>query len=298
TQDMLYSREAMSPTYGRILSRGRNGALELQLAERAIGDSSLKIGETRGTQYELPLDAQLDMVAVGSDNGGELLQLAFAIPGSSLYADPMARPVVYQIRMRASVIRRGTGQVVATIDTLRQFASAEPVPEGGTLFGRLPLHVPPGDYTVRVALETPSRGVMGPRQLVRVASPKADSIDLSDLALGARTVRLSWRTARGDTVWINPSRNFRAGEPMQLYFEVFGLPVGTKYQAELRVFKAGDRNSQLSVAFPVTAANIPDAIRRDIDLGRLGTGSYELQVTVTTASGAKSVRRGEFTVIK
>ena len=29
-QDMLYSREAMSPTYGRMLSRGKNGALELQ----------------------------------------------------------------------------------------------------------------------------------------------------------------------------------------------------------------------------------------------------------------------------
>ena len=297
-QDMLYSREAMSPTYGRILSHGKNSALRLQAAERATGDSSMLRGETRTARYELPLDAQLDAVAVGSDSAGQLLQVAFAIPGTSLYASPTVRPVVYPITMRVSVIRRGTGQVVAAIDTLRRFIASEPVPENGTLFGRLPIRVPPGDYTVRMALESPSRGVMSPRQVIRVAGTGADSIDLSDLALGARTVRLWWRTPRGDSAWINPSRTFRVSEPMQLYFEVFGLAVGTQYKSELRVLKAGDQSSQLAIAYTATSVTTPDPSHRELDLGRLAPGSYELQVTVSTASGAKAIRRGEFTVVK
>ena len=214
-------------------------------------------GETRGEHYELPLDAQLDAIAVGSDSAGQLLQVAFAIPGTSLYARPSSGPVVYPVRMRVSVIRRGSGQVVAAIDTLRNFVASAPVPTDGTLFGRLPIRVPPGDYTVRIALETPGRGVMGPRQVVRVAGATAQSLDLSDLALGARSIRLPWRTPRGDSLWVNPSRAFRSGEPMQVYFEVIGIPAGTAYQYDLAVFKDGDRQPQLRLGFGATAARRP-----------------------------------------
>ena len=297
-QDMLYSRQAMSPTYGRMLSRGKNGALELQQEERIAGDSSMARGETRAMPYELPLDAQFDAVAVGSDSAGQMLQVAFAIPGTSLYAPPTIRPVVYPVRMRVSVIQRGSGSVVAAIDTLRNFVAPVPVAPGATLFGRLPIHVPPGDYTVRIALETPGRGVMGPRQVVRVASARSRSLDLSDLALGARSIRLPWRTPGGDTLWVNPSRAFRSGEAMQVYFEVLGIPAGGSYRYDLAVFKDGDRRPQQRLGFSATAIASPDPVHREIDIGRLKPGSYQLQVTVSTAAGAQVVRRGEFTVVR
>lgn len=297
-QDMLYSREAISPTYGRMLSRGRNGALALQLEERAAGDSSIRRGETESVRFELPLDAEFDAVAVGSDSGSQFMQIAFAIPGSSLYAPPEVRPVVYRIRMRVSIIQQGSGRVVASIDTTRNFVAAEPVPLDGSLFGRLPVRVPAGNYSVRIALSTPSRGVMGPRQVVRVADGATATIDLSDLALGARSVRLPWRTPRGDSVWMNPARTFRIGEPMQLYFEVLGLHAGTPYTVSLAVFPTGKARATLQLGFSVTASGSPDPVSRAVDLGRLGAGTYELQVTASTASGQRVVRRGEFTVVK
>ena len=297
-QDMLYSREAMSPTYGRMLSRGKNGALELQAEERITGDSSMVRGETRAVRYELPLDAQFDAIAVGSDAGGQMLQVAFAIPGSSLYASPTVRPIVYPVRMRVSVIRRGTAEIVAAIDTLRNFTAAEPVPIDGTLFGRLPIRVPAGEYTVRIALETPGRGVMGPRQGVRVAGAAPRALDLSDLALGARSIRLPWRTPGGDTMWVNPSRAFRGAEPLQVYFEVTGVAAGTRYRTDLAVFKADAQSPQLNFGFGVTATATPDAVHREIDIHALKAGSYQLQVTISTASGERVVRRGEFTVVK
>jgi len=297
-QDMLYSREAMSPTYGRMLSRGKNGALALQQEERAVGDSSIRRGETESVRFELPLDAQFDAVAVGTDSGGQLMQIAFAIPGSSLYAPPEVRPVVYKIRMRVSIIQQGSGRVVSSIDTTRNFVAAEPVPLDGTLFGRLPVRVPAGNYSVRIALSTPSRGVMGPRQVVRVADGATATIDLSDLALGARSVRLPWRTPRGDSVWMNPARTFRIGEPMQLYFEVLGLHAGTPYTVSLAVFPTGKAQAKLQLGFNVTASGSPDPVSRAVDLGRLSAGTYELQVTASTTSGQCVVRRGEFTVVK
>jgi hypothetical protein len=200
--------------------------------------------------------------------------------------------------MRASIIQQGTGRVVSAIDTTRHFVASEPVPLDGTLFGRLPVRVPAGNYSVRIALSTPSRGVMGPRQVVRVADGATHTIDLSDLALGARSVRLPWRTPRGDSVWMNPARTFRIGEPMQLYFEVLGLQTGTPYTASLAVFRSGEAKPQLQLGFNVTASGSPDPVSRAVDLGRLSPGTYEMQVTASTASGLRVVRRGEFTVIK
>jgi hypothetical protein len=200
--------------------------------------------------------------------------------------------------MRVSVIRRGTAEVVAAIDTLRTFVAPHAVPIDATLFGRLPVRVPPGDYTIRIALETPGRGVMSPRLGVRVAGVTSPQLDLSDLALGARSVRLPWRTPNGDSMWVNPSRAFRSGEPMQLYFEVLGVAPGTAYRTDLVIFHTTEQRPELSVGFSATTSASPDGVHREVDIARLKPGSYQLQVTISTARGERVVRRGEFTVIK
>lgn len=293
-QDILYSRENTSPTYARMLSVGKNGAAALQAAERATGDSSIAHGETATLSYELPLEAQVDALAIGTE--GTTLQVAFGIPGSSLYAPPTDGQVVYPVRMRVRVVRGA--EVVTNVDTLRNFVARQPVPDDGVLFGRLPLHVAPGEYQVFVALETAARGVVLAPQLVRIASATSATIDLSDLALGARSVRLPWRTAAGDTAWVNPMHEFKSREPMQLYFEVVGVPAGGAYKASLAIFRSGDPRPQVQLGFNATAAGSPDAVHREIDLGKLGAGSYQLQVTVSTATGQTAVRRREFTVVK
>jgi GWxTD domain-containing protein len=297
-QDILYSRENTSPTYAKMLSEGKNGAAALQAAERAIGDSSIAHGETSTLSYELPLDARVDIVAVGTDADGMTLQVVFAIPGWSLYAPPTGGPMVYPVRMRVRVARGP--EVVVNIDTLRRFVARERIPTDGVLYGRLPIRVPPGEYQVFVALESPTsaRGVVVPPQTVRIASATTPSIDLSDLAIGARSVRLPWRTARGDTAWVNPLHEFDGRDPMQLYFEVLGVPAGGAYKAALAIFKTGDARPQVQLGFSTSAAGSPDAVHREVDLGRLGAGSYQLQVTVSTPSGQTMVRRREFTVVR
>src|SRR5665213_2405871 len=87
--EMLYSRQKLSPIYSKMLSAGAQGAREMQLAERAAGRKSIEIGlqtDSWKFGYELPMTADVDVVAVGSDSAGPEVQVVFAIAGSSLYA--------------------------------------------------------------------------------------------------------------------------------------------------------------------------------------------------------------------
>jgi GWxTD domain-containing protein len=299
-QELLYSRQKLSPVYGRMLAAGPKGAIALQQSERAAGRKSIEIGlqtDSWRLRYELPLVANVDVVAVGSDAAGTELQIVFAIPGTSLYAPPSSGLVVYPIRARVAV-RYAAGQVIASFDTLRNFVADHQVPPSGNLLGRLPLHVPPGSYSVRVALETPSRGLVTKPQSVRVAPLSAPAIELSDLALGARSVPLPWLTGAADTAWINPLHEFKSSEPMQLFFEVGGVAAGTGYRVQLAVIRSGRKDAQLELGFTAVAAGTPDRIHREVDIGHLGAGSYLLQVTVSTPSGGKAVRQREFVIGK
>jgi GWxTD domain-containing protein len=298
-EELLYSRQKLNPLYGRMLSAGIKGATATQQAERTAGRSSIDIGlqtDSWTLSYELPLVADVDVVAVGSDASGPQVQVAFAIPGTALYAPPSPGMVVYPIRMRVALRTLG-GALIAAVDTLRNFSAPRALQATDNLLGRLPIHVPPGDYMVRVALETESRGFVTKPQAVHVAALATSALTLSDLALGARSVPLPWQTARADTAWVNPLRQFKAGEPMQLFFEVGGMPAGAAYRAELSVMRSGHQDAQLHMGFNVVAAGTPDQIHREINIGRFASGTYVLQVAVSTAAG-RAVRQREFVVIK
>ena len=300
-QEMLYSRQKLSPMYARMLTGGAEGAREMQLAERAAGRKSIAIGlqsDSWKFGYELPMAADIDVVAVGSDSGGSELQVVFAIPGSSLYARPTTGMVIYPIRMRVAV-RNANGDVIKAVDTLRNFGSAAPIAETGNLLGRLPVHVPPGTYMVRVALETESRGlVTKPAGSCTSRHSPSGAIELSDLALGCPDGAAAVEDRRLDTAWINPLHRFKVSEPMQLFFEVGGLAAGAGYKVQYAVLKPGRADPLIQFGGSAVAAEVPDRVHREIDLGKVGTGDFILQVTVSTPAGAKAVRQRRFTIIK
>lgn len=299
-QEMLYSRTKLSPIYGKMLSAGPEGAKAMQLAERAAGRRSIAVGlqtDSWKFGYELPMTADVDVVAVGSDSAGPEVQVAFAIAGSSLYAPPGTGRAVYPIRTRVA-LRDAAGNLVASADTMRNFVSAAPIAQDGYLLGRLMMHVRPGTYTARVAVETASRGVVAKPMTVRVAPLAPGAIQLTDLALGARTVPLPWPIGGSDTAWINPLHQFRATEPMQLFFEVGGIAPASGYRGQIAIMKHGHSDPQIEVGFNAIAAGAPDRVHREVDIGRLGSGTYVLRVTVSAPGGAKAVREREFTVVR
>jgi hypothetical protein len=296
-EEMLYSRQKLSHIYADMLTAGPAGAAGMQTAERASGRRSIDVGlqtDHWKMAYELPLVASLEAVAVGAEGSG--VQLVFAIPGSSLYATPTGGSVIYPIRLRA-LVRDATGETVAELDTLRNFGAPRIVPYDADLLGRIALPLPAGDYTVRMALETPSRGMVSPPRTIHVAGPSAPRIDLSDLALGARSVPLPLREG-GDTAWFNPLGRFHRREPLQLFFEVAGVAPQAPYHATMAVLRPGRTEPLLQVEFNTVAGGSPDRVHRQVDIAQLGTGKYILQVTVAAADGGKAVRQRAFTVIQ
>ncbi len=311
--DVLRSREGIDPIYGRILTAGRGGRSSLIAAERDFGQRSIAIATETDAwplHFASVLKAKMEVLAVGADSDGPQLQLLFGIPGSALTPIRVAAGLAYPVRLRASVLGLD-GSVVATLDTAPALVVSSAVPAREYLLKRIALHVPPGVFTVRVSLETEENaGMVSTRDTVRVASPLGPALGLSDLALGTRAVHLSWPTAQGDTAWFNPLGSFHVKDPLELFFEVAGLPPRTPYHLELEVTRAGGRSllsrlpligkrySYFKVSSNLTTAGSLDQVHRQLKLDQLPPGTYLLTVVVSSETGGKVTRRRTFTVLK
>lgn len=313
TEAILRSREGINPIYGRLLTAGRGGRSALVAEERDIGQKSIATGTKTDAwplRFAAPLKAKLDVLAVGADSAGPQLQVVFGIPGNALTPIRVAGGIAYPIRLRASVLSLD-GTVVAAVDTSPSLVVASPVPAREYLLKRLAIRVPPGVFTVRVSLETEENaGLVSHRDTVRVASPLGPALGLSDLALGSRSVHLTWPTARGDTAWFNPLDSFHAREPLQLFFEVAGLPPRSSYHVDLEIRRPaggslfsklpliGRRQTFFRLSFNSTTTSSLDQVHQEIRLDQLPPGAYLLVVTVSSESGGKVNRQRELTVIK
>jgi len=309
TEALVRSREPLSPLYSRMLSAGRGGGAAMQVQERAAGRRSIAIGtQTDSWPLRFPkaLEGTLFVAAAGADSIGPKIQLAFAVPASALTPDSIAAGYVHDFRMRATVLALD-GTLVATLDTLRRFLTKGEVPSGEQMLARAPIRVPPGRYTIRASLEHGRSGLVSRRDTVVVASPVAPRLALADLVVGSRSVRLFWIAEDGDTTWLNPLARFRRTEPVEVTLEISGLAPGTPYRTELRIVRPGGGNAvtrlfrgsaALRVAFDGVHPGGIETVRREVSLGEVGPGSYLLEVTVSTADGAKETRRQEVTVVK
>ncbi len=306
---LLRSREGIDPVYSRLLGAGRGGSAQLQTAERTLGRLSIVEGTSSDSwrpRFAESLPARIETVAVGQDATGPSLQLAFAVPGSALSGKPSSAGFVYPIRMRA-VVMDAQGRMVASIDTTRAFVTSIEVPAREHLLGHAALRVPPGDLTVRVALETDDAGMVTSRDTVHVAGG-GQGIGLSDLAIGSRTVQLPWVSASGDTAWANPLATFPTTLPLQLYFEVTGLARATPYRIDItmarprsgsvfrRIF--GGNGAAIRVGFEGTHPGGIAAVARTISLAEIKPGDYVLEVTVTDQAGNTATRRRNVSVVR
>ncbi|MBA2627538.1 MAG: hypothetical protein H0U85_05965, partial [Gemmatimonadales bacterium] len=186
--------------------------------------------------------------------------------------------------------------------------SAQPVPPGEHLVGRVSIRVPPGNLQYRLAIQTsPEAGAVLPKASLRVISRDPDAPRLSDIVLGSRRVPATWIPARGDTVYFNPLRTFRAGEEMQLYYEVAGLTAGSEYATQVTVRRGkggggflkkifGGGGAAISVKFSEPVPSPTAAVHRTLALQKLQPGAYTLEVSVTDRQGRTDKRAEPFEV--
>jgi GWxTD domain-containing protein len=310
-EQLLLSREQLSPIYGRLQSAGQIGSGQYQAQERRMGQESIALG-TRTDSYQLrfaqDLRVRTDVLAVGRDSSGSLVQITYAIAGKGLEPVTVTRGYLYSVRVRFEA-NDLSGHVVAALDTTRHFVAPEPVPDGEHLVGRLAVPVPSGRYEYRLAIQQgEDAGIVLPRDTVRV-NEGPNGLSLSDLVLGSRSANLAWRRTEQDTVLFNPLQSFRRSDEMQLYYEVSGLQSGTPYEVRLAVRRQGGGGglfhkifggggAALSLKFDAQATAAVESAHRGLQLNRLKPGNYVLEVMVTDGQGRKDQRVQPFQVVQ
>ena len=310
-QQLLLSREQLSPIYARLQTAGRMSTGRYQSEERAVGQESIAVGTTTDS-YELRFPEELkvrsEVLAVGRDSTGTQVQIAYAVAGSSLEPVMVTRGYLYSVRVRFVALDR-LGHVAAAVDTTRHFVSPAPVPATEHLVGRVNLPVPPGVYTYRLAVQQgEDAGVLLPRDTLRVGRPTSTALALSDLVLGNRATNLYWRRTASDTVVFNPLRTYKRDEDMELYYEVEGVGAGSKYDVRIAVRKQGRNggllkkvfgggSAQMSLKFDETAAFPITTTHRTLRLNKLKPGHYSLEVEVADDQGRSDRRAQAFQVV-
>ena len=310
-EQLMLSREQLSPIYRRLQSAGRGSTGRYQSQERRVGQESIAVGTTSDS-YELrfsnELKAKSEVLAVGRDSTGHQVQIAYAISGSSLEPVTVTRGFLYSVRLRF-VATDGRGHVVSALDTTRHFVAPERVPNNEHLVGRVSATVPIGALQYRLAIQQGDEaGLTLPRDSVRVGATSSAALGLSDLVLGARSANLTWRRTPEDTVIFNPLRTYKRSEEMELYYEIEGLrPIPYTVELEVRrkgsgggLFKKifGGGGAAIRLKFDQQATTPTVSTRRSLKLDRLKPGNYVLALMVVDAEGRQDRRIREFQVVE
>lgn len=307
-EQLLRSRAALSPMYGRVRSGAPAQVAAFLAQERALGRRGIQVG-TRSDSYALRFERELDawgsLLVAGGSGAQPAIQVIFAIPGYAIEPASGAVGIVYPVRVRFIAVDE-TGAVVAAVDTVARIELAEPVPPNRSLLGRVAVPVRPGRLLAHAAVQYGDHaGTSFAIDSLVVPSPGGGQLALGDLLVGTPRGRL--RIPLGETMQaaLSPGGVVRRSDGAELGIEVFGLEPGAR--ATLRVLIAPADTVRADPALPLRWRAFPD--RRGtaellrpagagpivpwhalLPLGNLKPGSWILAVEVTDAGG-RMVRR-------
>jgi GWxTD domain-containing protein len=301
---LLLSRQTLSPIYSQMLNSGRFGSARARAREYGIGSASIAVGTTTDT-YELQFSRRLgvvgDLIAVGRSATGSLAHFVFGIAADGLVPESSDGNARYTVRIRL-VTLDARERLVAGLDTTLVIDRGRPLRKGEYLVGRAELSLPPGRWSYRASLaQGDSAGVVLPRSSVSVAAMEGASLSLSDLALGSRGRAVWWVTDAADTVLFAPAALFRKSSDVELYYEASGVKPGNRYRHEITVLRSGARPDRrrpiVALSFDEEATDSMVRSHRTVRLERLKKGNYLVEVKITAPNGDSQTRQRSVTLI-
>jgi GWxTD domain-containing protein len=243
---------SVSPYYNslwyRLSQSGGVGRLSYTVDERNRSEAAVRYA-LASDRHRLPLDGFLEfgyewLFFRGAEPGTIETTLSYGIPIRKLECDDEKESQVCSVEVRASIFDRDT--VVARGDAAGQL---EPLSKRLWILGHVRMTAASGSWLYRVAAfeprteasEGPLRGNWGRG---RFAVPElwrrndSTAVSISSLVL-ARPGDGDW-VRGGHGLALNPLHIYRPDATVELYYEIYGIPVNATYTTEIVLVKADD----------------------------------------------------------
>lgn len=239
-----------------------------------------------------PAIPAVQVAAVGhpAEGNGQIL-VAYAVPGDRIAPLRTENGFTYPLRWRLTAVD-SAGDIHRAEGTLMP-TSRDSLRAGQFLSGNLALPIPPGAWQVGLAIFQPDMRRGGAVQARRVRLD-AGATTLSDLILGRENDPVQYNGAP-----MNPLGTWRKGSSIAVYAELRGLAAGTEARAtfEVRRLDRVTGRPAVRVASTLTSSGTLTTLDRTVGLGRLGTGTYRLTLTVEAPDGVRLVRDKVFEMV-
>jgi broad specificity phosphatase PhoE len=315
---LLEDRETLDPRYALLANRVRLRQVgsprmdaDVEETRHHLSAEMLRFATTAlaGDTYVPDLGEHLpfyyDTYGFRAPDGGTDLVVALAVPGEELRPEAAPAGVVYPLELDVLVLDTLTGAMYRA-DTLRTFHAPAPLGNEENLRAIVQLGgLPAGSYVHRVVLRSrgsePAGAMYGGP--IEVHDFTGDTLMISDVVL-AEAEGSGW--SRGGTpLGLVPPRQFRRGETVSLFYELYNVPAGATYRTVIRAEPLqgsglwaklkrlfGGESAPLALSFDAvvqaTESGTAQVIRQ-LDLGSLLPGAYRL--TVSASVGDRTVRR-------
>lgn len=255
--------------------------------------SDLLRGDRMVLPFTSPLTPAIDAYAmIDGGTGQGRIMVAFAVPGHQLAPQVVEGGFVYPVRIQL-IAAPATGAYRVERDTTRYFRTDHRLTKGEFLQAVEQMPVPPENYQLRVVLQSIDgvRGSVGGDDTVLVSSIRK-GVALGDLVLGRDSSGLSWWSGN-ERLKLNPSGTVSRTEPLHLYYQLGGLPLGRPYQTSLEVFHATapEQKALIELSYDEVADAPVMEIQRVLDLTRLEAGVHTIRLTIRNAKGEAVAQR-------
>lgn len=280
-----------------------------------------RISKDLPERYDLshldPMEFYYEALTFRGRNGEADLQLNLGLPLDNLLVKG-DRDTTVTLDRRIALIENLTEQVRTTRDRLEVRISAAGTGRGLLAVDRVDLTAPPGAY--RLALQMSrlnSNRLQAYHQEVEVPDYDSGRLLLSDLQVAYRVVEAGTdpdpKSVRGKwQISAAPSRAFRAGDPVYVYFEIYNLARdsfgNTRYEVgyevrrgrkKLKTLARKGSGEMVTVSYQQVGTSPDESDYVELDLRKGKPGRHRVKMTVKDlVSGQQTVRDGRFQILE
>lgn len=269
--------------------------------------------------YDSPiasLDFHVDTADFSGTNNGTRLEIYYGVPLNDVVTPNRTEGTLEQ---GIALFDSTWTPVYRKLKPLRfRVSEDEEMLKGTLVIDELALNVAPGQYWLGVQVGDPEQGIQGAYTQELIVEGYQDAgLSISDIEMAGRVTEGKTPLKGGFDVLPLPSRTYRPGQPVTIYYEVYGLERDsfgqTKYQMDykirplrgklsaVRIIRAlgtllgMEEKAVVTISYERSGREEIEFNYLEIDMGKSRKGRYELEVAITDrANEATSVKKAVF----